>query len=295
LTAAEKAGALSHDAANAARLKDRIALNDSQLDKGTITSGKQPYVGAIMEYAKQFTSLAKSIKDTFSGVFRTLSDGFADTIGRWITQGGNLKEMLKQVAREGIGELISGMIKLGIQQIITLTLGTAAATAATAAGVAQATTLTAAWTPAAFAASVATLGAADAIGSTAFATGLVTSQALAMIPKFDKGIDRVPYDMLAVIHKDEGVLPAADNLALRAAVEGNSGGHGAAHVEIHNYAGAAIDTEQMSDGRVRVIVKQMGKEIVAQHADEVVAGHIQNPNSKISKNISRNTDSRRAR
>lgn len=199
-TNALNAGAISQNVANAGRLKDRATLNDSQLASGV---GGNPFSGSIMDYAKQFQGVAKGIEDTFTPVFKTLSDGFADSLGRAIVYGKNLGSALRDVARSAISELLSGLTKLGIQEVINLTMGTAAGTAATAAGVAQATTLATAWAPAAFAASVASFGAADAIGGAAYTSGLAAATALSGVPKLASGTNSVPSDMFAFIHQNE--------------------------------------------------------------------------------------------
>ncbi|HEX4029237.1 MAG TPA: hypothetical protein VHX20_02690 [Terracidiphilus sp.] len=142
LTEAVKQGSLSQQAANSSALRDHVQLNNQELSNGT---GGNPFSGAIEQYGEQFTTLAKGIEDAFTPVFKTLSDGFADSLGRAIADGKNLGSALKDVAREGIAEIISGLVKLGIQEVINTTLGAAAGTAATAASVAQGAAVAAAW------------------------------------------------------------------------------------------------------------------------------------------------------
>ncbi|HEX4286117.1 MAG TPA: hypothetical protein VHZ28_13565 [Terracidiphilus sp.] len=293
-TNALNAGAISQGAANSGRLKDRSALNDQQLSSGI---GGDPIKGAIEDYAKNFTTLGKGIEDTFKPVFKTLGDGFADSLGRAVAYGKNLGDALKDVARGAIAELISGLTKLGIQQIINLTMGQAAATAATAATVAQAQIVSTAWAPAAFAASVATLGSADVIGGTAYAAGLATAIGLsAAVPKLATGTNSVPSDMLAYIHEDERVVPAADNRAMIAALQGSGKSQNAPiHVEINNNNGSQVQVQQVSENRVRVMIEQSVPSLIEQHAPRTIARNIANPNSTVSKAITRNTNSTRQR
>lgn len=293
-TNALNAGAISQSAANSGRLKDRSALNDQALSSGV---GGNPFTGSIMDYGKQFTTLAKGIKDDFSSVFSTLSDGFADSLGRAVAYGHSLRDSLREVARQGIGEVISGLVKLGIQQVINVTMGQAAATAATAAGVAQATTLATAWAPAAFAASVASFGAADAIGTAAYSAGMASAIALSAIPKLATGTNSVPQDMLAYLHEDERVVPAADNRAMIAALQNNGNGQSSTpiHVEINNNGSNQVSVQQVSESRVRVMIDERVPSLIEQHAPGTIARNIANPNSPVSKSIARNTDTTRQR
>lgn len=292
-TKALNAGAISQSVANAGRLRDRATLNDSQLASGV---GGNPFAGSIMDYAKQFQGVAKEIENAFTPVFKTLSDGFADSLGRAIVYGKNLGSALKDVARSALSEIISGLAKLGIQEVINLTMGTAAATAATAAGVAQATTLASAWAPAAFAASVASFGAADAIGGAAYVSGLASAIALSAIPKFDVGTNSVPNDMLAFVHQDERIIPAADNRELMDTLHNATAPQSTPmHVEIHNNGSNLVSVQQLTDNRMRVMIDERVPSLIAQHAPGVIANDITNPNSKTSKAITRNTYTSRRR
>jgi hypothetical protein len=294
LNAAVAAGAMSQQAANSQRNKDNLQLNNQQLQSGT---GGNPYKGAIADYAKDFTTLASGIESTFKPVFKTLADGFADSIGRAIVYSKNLGSALKDVARSALSELISGMVKLGIQEVIQLAEGTAAGAAATAAGVVQATTLATAWAPAAFAASVATLGSADIVGGAAYASGLAAATALSAVPKLAVGTNYVPNDMYAQIHQGERVIPAADNRDIIGALQGVSTGSsgGKTHIEIVNNAGGYVETQESSDAHIRFIVHAEAPQLIAQHAPTVIAGDIGNPNSKTSKALSRSTFTTRRR
>ncbi len=61
------------------------------------------------------------------------------------------------------------------------------------------------------------------------------------IPKFDTGIDRVPRDMLAIIHKDEAVLNAVDAQKFRS---GNQGGAVIQNLNINIPQGIGLKREQ---------------------------------------------------
>jgi TP901 family phage tail tape measure protein len=119
---------------------------------------------------------------TIWGDFNTkLVDGFADSIGRAIVYGDDLKESLRDLARSALSELISALVKVGIQWLINKAMALAGIGATTAATVASHATTTAsaigataaattasvaagaltaaAWAPAAAAVSLASFGA----------------------------------------------------------------------------------------------------------------------------------------
>lgn len=289
--AAIKQGALSATAGRSGALNDWQTQNDQKLSSGI---GGNPYSGAIAQYAAQFTTLAKGIEDAFTPVFKTLSDGFADSLGRAIADGQKLGDALKTVAREGIAEIISGLVKLGIQEAINLTLGAAMGSAATAASAAQGAALAAAWAPAAFAASVASFGTADSIGLSAYTSGLAVAQALTSIPRFDVGTNFVPSDMIAQVHAGERIIPAADNIALIDAVRNQNARSTQPSIEIHNH-GTTVEVQHFDENRVRLIVHRETPGIIQQHAPKVIATDIANPNSQTSKAIARNTTATRNR
>jgi hypothetical protein len=322
---------LSDEAKQSALARVNSEINDKQLETGQVSTKGSVFGAAVTDYAKQFTTIAAGIKQTFQGVFKTLADGFADSIGRAIVYAHNLGDALKEVARSAISELISGLIKLGIQylilytmkklfgqtdqqdsdvkkqvanQVILTTAAIAAMLAVTAAGTVAASTLSAAWWPVAEAVSLASFGA-NAIPAS---IGIATVQALGQVssvPKLDVGTNYVPYDMLAQIHKGEAVIPAADNRALRAAVGASptpqvakpaSNAPGSqAKIEFHDHVGVALQVQQMDEGTVRLIVRQESPALIQQHAPGVIAREVQNPNSSTSKSISRNVTPSRVR
>ncbi len=314
LQKAVQAEAMSQEAANAARLKSNIALNDQQLNSGT---GGNPYKGAIMDYAKDFTTLAKGIENTFKPVFKTLADGFADSIGKAIVYAKNLGSALKDVARSACAELISALIKVAIewaivklfgkeddgikQQLAKMVALTTASLAAmvvvTTASVAMAHTLATAWAMPAMEASIASFGAADIAGAAGYASAVSSAMVTSAAPKLATGTNSVPNDMFAFIHQDERIVPAADNRAMIAALENNTGpgSGGKMNVQVHNYGSSNVAVEQMDENTVRLIVRDEMPAGVSKHAPGIIANDIGNPNSKTSKAIARSTYSTRRR
>lgn len=70
------------------------------------------------------------------------------------------------------------------------------------------------------------------------------------LPSFDVGINEVPYDMVAQIHKGERIMPAADNRQLMAALNGTGTGE---RVEVGALVAAIQQGFDVLDGRLRII------------------------------------------
>lgn len=135
------------------------------------------------------------------------------------------------------------------------------------------------------------------MGGAAYASGLAASTALAAVPKLSVGTNYVPSDMYAQIHQGERVMPAADNRAVIAALENNTGNSqgGKMNVQVHNYGSSNVSVEQMDESTVRLIVRDEAPQLISKHAPGVIAGDIGNPNSKTSKALARSTYSTRRR
>lgn len=114
-------GALSQQAAGIQRTRGQAQVNQTQLANGT---GGNPFVGALADM-EQFKTSAQQIQDAFTPVFKTLADGFADSIGRAVVYSKNLDQALKQVAQSAVAELISALIKATEQMLIMKALGAA--------------------------------------------------------------------------------------------------------------------------------------------------------------------------
>jgi hypothetical protein len=321
LTRAVQAGTISQQVANAENLKAWIQQNDMQLKSG---KGGNIFGGALADYAKSFSGLAKEIKDSFSGVFKTLSDGFADSIGKALTGTKNLGAALKDVARNAVGELISGFIKMGLQYVITMimqqTASAAALATSTAMGIAAATALGAAWAAPAMAASIASFGGADAVGAAAYTSsiaaatavtahadgGYITGPGTARSDSIASWLSNGEYvvnagatsqhrDLLDAINSGDSRDTISTHFAPQVNASSNGTPRSQMQVQIHNYNGSRVETQQMDENTVRLIIRDEAPSLVAKHAPPVIASQMNNPNSPVSKAVSNNTFATRRR
>ena len=278
--------------------------------------------GAIMlgkdQLLEGYTGTLNDLTNQFGSFFSSIQDGFADSIGRAIVQGDNLGESLKNAGKQGLQSLISGLVKLGTQWVITQLLmsSTSKTTSATATaqGVAQASSLTSAYAPAATLANTATFGGASAAGMVGMMAVVALASALpAMLSKgFMTGgyTGSMATDQIAgVVHGQEYVFDAdatkrigVHNLeALRngnISLSGRSSKGGSissgVNITIQNYAnGVTHEVEQIDEDNIRIIARQEAQAVVTKQAGRVVAGELSNPNSPVSKAISSNIQAKR--
>jgi hypothetical protein len=168
----------------------------------------------------------KGAQETFT---QGMGDAFADAIIDQSSLGDAMQATMRMVAKE----VISSLVKIAAQRAVDFALGKTMRATETAAGVAQANTLTAAYAPAAAAASIATGGGAAISGATlaAGAIGMITG---AILGQAHDGLDYVPKTGTYLLEKGERVVKKEDN---RAGMMGNT----------YNFNIQAIDTQSAVD------------------------------------------------
>lgn len=75
----------------------------------------------------------------------------------------------------------------------------------------------------------------------------------------------------------------------------SSGSGSQMNVTVQNYGGAQVETRQLSDGEILILIDEKAKAIARQEAPKAVASEMRNPNSHVSKSLTRNTTSQRRR
>ncbi|HDZ9505666.1 TPA: phage tail length tape measure family protein [Klebsiella pneumoniae] len=116
-------------------------------------------------------NMLTSAVDAFSG-------NASNAITGLLTGTMSAQEAMQSLGNTILNSVINSIVQVGVEMLKNFIIGQTIGAASTANGLLQASLLTNAWTPAAYAASVATGGAAAKVGAVAYGSGLATSMAL---------------------------------------------------------------------------------------------------------------------
>ncbi|MCP6233863.1 tape measure protein [Klebsiella pneumoniae] len=116
-------------------------------------------------------NMLTSAVDAFSG-------NASNAITGLLTGTMSAQEAMQSLSNTILNSVINSIVQVGVEMLKNFIIGQTIGAASTANGLLQASLLTNAWTPAAYAASVATGGAAAKVGAVAYGSGLATSMAL---------------------------------------------------------------------------------------------------------------------
>ncbi|MDZ2276481.1 MULTISPECIES: tape measure protein [Klebsiella pneumoniae complex] len=119
-------------------------------------------------------NMLTSAVDAFSG-------NASNAITGLLTGTMSAQEAMKSLGNTILNSVINSIVQVGVEMLKNFIIGQTIGAASTANGMIQAALLTNAWTPAAYAASVATGGAAAKVGAVAYGSGLATSMALSTV------------------------------------------------------------------------------------------------------------------
>ncbi|ENG3802280.1 tape measure protein [Proteus mirabilis] len=98
-----------------------------------------------------------------------------------LTQTQSLNDAFRNVALTIVDQAVGALVQMGMQQVKNMIMGESMATAAQASALAQAAAAQAAWAPAALSASIATLGAAVATGTSSYTAAMAASKTMGLI------------------------------------------------------------------------------------------------------------------
>lgn len=216
-TEALNKGTISFEQYQNATAKLNVEMANLKLQMGE-GSFSDVMTGAMGTVVSNYNGMMSGLSSAFGTFFTNFTDGFASSIGQAIIQGDSLTDTLTDVARSVTQELITALVKLGVQYLINSTLASTTMAATTTASTAMAAATTAAWTPAAAAVSIATFGAAAVAGTASMLTSVGTlqttmvalSKAGAATGYKDGGYtgDIGENQIAGVVHGGEYVMPA---------------------------------------------------------------------------------------
>jgi tape measure domain-containing protein len=91
--------------------------------KGSLETALTTGLGSVIDGYK---NVLTELSDAFGNFFQGVTDGFADSIGRAIVMGEDLEKSLKRVAQNALAEMISALVKIGIQYLVNAAIGKSA-------------------------------------------------------------------------------------------------------------------------------------------------------------------------
>lgn len=314
-----------------ASIRNQSAISSLYQGMGLNGYGQQAGLNPMDDLLASMEAGASKLLDGYSGTLNDLSNmfgdffgqmksGFADSIGSAIVDSENLGESLRKVGQGALKQLISGIIQMGINWVLTQALmkssSKTAASESTTQGVAQATALTSAYAPAATLANIATYGSAGAAGMASTIAAVALASAIPSM--FSKGFKVGGYtgnggvnDIAGVVHGQEFVMDAQTtrrigvsnlealrngSLSLSNGASVNGGQSSNITVKIENYAsGVSHEVEQISENEIRIIARKEAQQVLAQDADGVVASNIRNNSSRTALAINSNFDVKQRR
>lgn len=189
-----------------------MGLDPAQWDQWSLAG-----LNAISQLTEGFKGLSVSLSETLGEALTTFTDGLANGIANAIVKGEDLRETMVNVAQSIAVDLISSIVKMGIQWAVTQLL-MATTSKMTQEGMVQANLLMAqevalAWATASAYVATATMGGAVAIGQLALTEFIASNKALAMAGSFANGGytgDGGKYDPAGIVHKGEYVFSQED-------------------------------------------------------------------------------------
>lgn len=167
--------------------------------------------GGLASFVADFKGVLPGLQQAFGNTFNRIGDGIANALARGIVYGENMGKALKEVAASALTELLSALIKLGIQWVVMQVIGQTAQAAIGATGIAMGAATAAAWAPAAAAVSLATFGANAAPAMAGIGATYALTTALSVVKGFKDGgfTGRGgKSDIAGVVHGQEFVMNA---------------------------------------------------------------------------------------
>ncbi|ETF02430.1 hypothetical protein W822_15645 [Advenella kashmirensis W13003] len=309
-----QAGALSLDAYTSRLNKLNMEGAEERISRGMGSSQDMMQV-ILGKYSDGFKSTQEAIADSLGSSFASLSDSAGDTLGQMLFYGNETKASFEDMAKSIGVDVVRALSKMGIQMLAQKALGTAINTASTAEATATGAAVTSAMAPAAATASVATFGGASVAGLAGL-MAVVTMLPMLFGKGFAEGGFTGPggkYSPAGVVHAGEYVFNAQrvreiglDNLRrldqmggfaeggyvggdkvtgnIASLSSGASTGELKLNIQTHTSKPLTFEESTTPAGERVLIVKE---------AVNAVAASLGNPNSSVSRALSKNTHSRR--
>ncbi|MDI6636980.1 hypothetical protein QMA74_22320, partial [Pantoea dispersa] len=240
--------------------KGKITLNGLALMNAANTQYEQQRIAAQWEIYRNQSAANSLLADAVD----SLQGGATNAITGLLNGTQSLSEAFANIGSTILNSVVSGLVEMGLQYVKNMLMGQVAASAALGATATQATAAAGMWGPAAVSASIATMGTASTVGTTAYSTALMASKGLAVAGAREHGgpvqgnsMYRVGEGGKPEIFKasngSQYMIPGDNGSVISNRDLSGAGGSGAA-IQQHNYF-----TIQSSTGDPQEIANKMAK------------------------------------
>lgn len=152
-------------------------MNIFQIDSNSFLRGMRQELDLLGE---SIDNIGQSLAENLGTIGGQAVNDIADAFGRAIAFGEDFSDAINQIGRSIVAEILSALVKMGIQMALNYVLGQTLQRASIASTGVAASSIAAQWATPAYLASVATFGGAAAAGTAALASGLAASNAIAI-------------------------------------------------------------------------------------------------------------------
>ncbi|WP_159242345.1 tape measure protein [Proteus terrae] len=164
-------------------------IREFETEKGAITQqGLALMNAANTQYEQDRMNAQWEIWRNQSQANQFLADGLdalgqrsANVITGLLTGTQSLNDAFRNVALTIVDQAVGALVQMGMQQVKNMIMGESMATATTASTLIQAAAAQTAWAPAALSASIATLGAAVATGTSSYTAAMAASKTMGLV------------------------------------------------------------------------------------------------------------------
>lgn len=268
---AEEISAYNSQAVQLSQVNAKLATMGARL---RLTSSFEGLKQGLKDVAESSVSAGETMRDAVVGAFASMDDAIAQfATGAKVSVGDLVKSIIADFMRLASQQYISAPLASGLGSV----LGSVFGAVATGGG-----------------GGVTAFGNADMVSSWFHGGGLVGSEGgrgraplsvFANARRFHGGL--MPDEFPAILQKGEGVFTKGQMAAL--------GGSRKVSVSVHNYGRSNIEVEELGENEIRIIAREESRRAVSKYSPQVVASALNDPNSVVSKGMSRNISATRRR
>lgn len=217
--------------------------------------GQDTYFRALEQARTEFEkfqednrAFAADFSQVWADTLNTFSQGVGDAVGEAILTQQSFGDVMREVTRGVIKEVISGLVQIGIKHLALAAISEKTKAASTSTGVAQAGALAAAYATPAALVSLASYGANAYPAQAGLATTVALSNSMALSGIAHDGLDFVPDTGTYLLKQGEMVLNEGNAKEMRGAIRDKKAEPQEIHHHYHTtYEIRAIDAKGVSE------------------------------------------------